>query len=427
MRVYLGVGSNLGDRLDNISAVVSALEKAGMRGIRSSPVVESPALLPAGAQASWNRPFLNAVLEAEVDGEPRDWLSRLKDIEVELGREPGSRWAPRMADIDILLWGEYQMESDSLVIPHPEMHKRAFVLSPLLHLAPTLRIPGFPHKSLVQWTRELVDHIPLWMGIVNVTPDSFSDAGQNAVWDTVEPFVREMVDAGVHIIDIGAESTRPGASPVSPKQEWARLEPVLAGVVELLGSSVLRPKISIDTRHVKVAERALEAGVDIINDVTGLTSAHMRALAAESKAEWIAMHQLSIPADRAVVLPPEADPGVEVERWLGQRCEQWLDAGLDLGQVIFDPGIGFGKDALQSLALLRRCGQFKNHGLRLLVGHSRKSFLSSFSSEQPGARDLETIGASLALCEKGVDVLRVHNVPDHLRAYRGWAHVRAPG
>lgn len=398
-----------------------------MRAIRSSPVVESPALLPAGAQVSWNRPFLNAVLEAEVDGEPLEWLPRLKRIEVDLGREACSRWTPRMADIDILLWGERQMDTDSLVIPHPEMHKRAFVLSPLLHLAPKLRIPGFPERSLVQWTRELVDHIPLWMGIVNVTPDSFSDAGQHAVWDNVEPFVREMVHAGVHIIDIGAESTRPGAVPVPPEVEWSRLEPVLGGLVELLGSSCLRPRISIDTRHARVAERALEAGVDIINDVTGLTSADMRALAAASNAEWIAMHQLSIPADRAVVLPAEADPCVEVERWLRQRCEQWTDAGLDLGRVIFDPGIGFGKDALQSLELLRHCGQFKNHGLRLLVGHSRKSFLAPFSDAQPRARDLETIGASLALCEKGVDVLRVHNVPDHLRAYRGWTHVRAPG
>ena len=424
MKVYLGVGSNLGARRQNIVAAIAALETAGMRAVRSSPVVESPALLPAGAQASWNRPFLNVVLEAETEGHALDWLPRLKQIEDDLGREKTSRWAPRTLDIDILTWGEQRLDTDALVVPHPEMHKRAFVLSPLLHLAPTFRIPGFPHKSLLQWTSELPGHIPLWMGIVNVTPDSFSDAGQHAVWEGVEPFVREMIDAGVHIIDLGAESTRPGATPVSPEAEWARLEPVLSGLFELLQNDPLRPKISVDTRHVLVAERALGAGVDMLNDVTGLSSARMRSLARESGVDWVAMHHLSIPARRDVVLAPEADPVAELQTWLRQQLETWSNDGLDLDRIFFDPGIGFGKDALHSLELLRHCGRFRELGLRLLVGHSRKSFLAPFADAQPRERDLETIGASLALCGKGVDVLRVHNVPVHLRAYRGWSHVR---
>ena len=268
-----------------------------------------------------------------------------------------------------------------------------------------------------------------------------------------------MTEAGVHIIDVGGESTRPGAVPVDPAEEWSRIGPVLERLIERTAGRRLRPLLSLDTRYAEVAEKGLKLGVDVINDVGGLTSPDMIALAKGSGRDWVAMHHVTVPADPRVTLPPDRDPFDAVEQWLIARMEAWEAQGLDLERIIFDPGIGFGKNRLQSLRLLRRAGEFRRHGLRVLVGHSRKSFMKSFSgagedearmeqtrSSPAGALgadvgdftqrnrgatapavashdDLTTLGASLNLCVQGVDVIRVHDVPLHTTAYRGWSHV----
>ena len=231
------------------------------------------------------------------------------------------------------------------------------------------------------------------------------------------------MEAGVHIIDVGGESTRPGATPVDPEVEWARVAPVLERLVERFSGERPRPLLSLDTRHAEVAAKGLEMGVDIINDVSGLTSPGMLVLARDADCDWIAMHHVTIPADPRTTLPDDEDPFDAVEAWLLERMESWEAGGLNLERIIFDPGIGFGKNRLQSLRLLRRAGEFRRHGLRVLVGHSRKSFMKSFAGEDEGGRDLATIGASLHLCAQGVDIIRVHDVPAHVAAYRGWSHL----
>jgi dihydropteroate synthase len=293
----------------------------------------------------------------------------------------------------------------------------------LVHLRPDLRVPGRPEQTVLQMSQELPHHIPLWMGVVNLTPDSFSDGGKHTEWAAVEPLVEAMAEAGVHIVDLGAESTRPGASPVSAQEEWSRLQPVLERLRERWASDPLGPRTSIDTRHPEVVEKALRVGVDIVNDVSGLTCDAMICLARDSGNEWVAMHHLTIPAERGVILSEDCDPCQEVEAWLERQLERWERAGLDLGRVIFDPGIGFGKNSLQSLEILRHVSRFRRHGLRVLAGHSRKSFMKDFSALVPAERDMDTIGASLSLCRKGVDILRIHDVPRHARAYLAWAHV----
>jgi dihydropteroate synthase len=135
------------------------------------------------------------------------------------------------------------------------------------------------------------------------------------------------------------------------------------------------------------------------------------------------MHNLGVPADKTRVLPADQDPTDAVERWLDERLVEWARAGLDLGRIVFDPGVGFGKNALQSLRLLRNVQRFHRYGLRLLVGHSRKSFMHHVTTASREERDLFTVGASLGLCAQGVDILRVHNVAAHAAAYRGWSHV----
>ena len=161
--------------------------------------------------------------------------------------------------------------------------------------------------------------------------------------------------------------------------------------------------------------------MDIINDVGGLTSPDMVALARGSGRDWVAMHHVTVPTDPQVTLPVDRDPYDGVEQWLRRRMEAWDAQGIDLERIIFDPGIGFGKNRLQSLRLLRRTGEFRRHGLRVLVGHSRKSFMKSFAGKADD--DLTTLGASLHLCAQGVDIIRIHNVPLHTAAWRGWSHL----
>ena len=424
MTTYLGLGSNLGDRRGHLARGVSALAAAGLRDVRVSPVVETPALLPERASSGWNLPFLNLVLSAVTDLSPDDLLALARRIQDELGGSHESRWAPRALDIDILLVDDLVQRGGQLVLPHPFMHQRAFVMVPLAHLGPWLRLPGQPEHTVLELAHALPQHLPLWMGIVNITPDSFSDGGLYTEWDAVEGQVQAMLEAGVHYVDLGAESTRPGATPLTPDQEWQRLQPVLGGVLALFRGLPLPPRVSVDTRHPRTAARALEAGAHMINDVSGLTDPEMIAVAAGSDAEWVAMHSLSVPAAGDIRLAEDCDAPAEVERWLEQQIARWDSAGLDLRRLMFDPGIGFGKTSLQSLQLLRGVRRFARHGVRVLVGHSRKSFFKDFSGRSAGDRDLETIGASLKLCEQGVDVLRVHDVPGHVRAFNAWAHLQ---
>ena len=422
MNVYLGLGSNLGDRRANLSRALDALARDQVRISRISPVVESPAMLPDDAPADWNRPYSNIVAECEAQGSPQELLNRLKRIELELGRGEHARWAPRTIDLDILLWGDERIVTERLTVPHPGITERAFVLTPLAALAPLATIPGRGTKTVLEWSRANGRHIPLWMGIVNVTPDSFSDGGLFETWPAVEAQVDALVAAGASFVDVGAESTRPGATPLDPEQEWERLERVLGPLIDKHTSSPLRPRFSVDTYHPRTARRALALGVAVINDVGGLTSPEMLELAATSDRDWIAMHNLGLPADRARTLPVDRDPVVEVGRWLEQRLDEWQRAGLDLGRIVFDPGIGFGKNPLQSLRLLRGIERFERYGLRILVGHSRKSFMHGLTAN-PADRDLFTMGASLRLCSRSVEILRVHDVAAHAAAYRGWAHL----
>lgn len=423
MDVYLGLGSNLGDRRRHLADALAALGAAGVDVIDVSPIVESPALLPDDAEPDWNRPFLNLAARCRTAQSPEQVLDLAKDIERRLGRDASRRWSPRPIDIDILLWGREEIRTDRLTVPHPALTERNFVLAPLVALNAGLTVPGHGDRTVLDFSRDLRHRIPLWMGIVNVTPDSFSDGGRFEDWDAVERHVDAMMASGVQILDVGAESTRPGAAPLPAAQEWARLEPLLGRLVDKLRPMPLRPLISVDTYHADVARRAIESGVDIINDVGGLTDRAMLQLAATSDADWVAMHSLTVPADRNVTLPTDSSPVDQVAAWLEHRLAAWSRAGISLERVLFDPGIGFGKNPLQSLELLRNVSRFQSFGLRCLVGHSRKSFMRGFTAANTFERDLFTIGASLNLCAQGVDVIRVHDVPAHVKAYRGWAHL----
>ncbi len=423
IRVYLGLGSNLGDRKENLRNAIEALGNCSVDVLRVSPVIETPALLPDDAPWEWNQPFLNLALECDVACTPEALLTSIHTIQNNMGRDSSRRWSPRPVDIDILLWGNEIIQTDTLTIPHRDMHLRHFVLTPMIALVPGMTIPGRGDHTLLQWSRQLTHHIPLWMGIINVTPDSFSDGGKHQHLDDALASIEAMTNAGCSILDLGAESTRPGADTIGADAEWERLQPLLDALHSRYQSDDLRPKISIDTRNPSVAEKALCAGVDFINDVSGLSDPAMISLAAQSDCDWIAMHSLSVPADSSVVMDTGKDPIEQLQQWLHEKSELWSKAGIDLSRVIFDPGIGFGKNPLQSLKILQRADAFHESGFRLLVGHSRKSFMKSFAGSDVHERDMVTVGAAMQLCQQGVDIIRVHNIADHICAYRGWAHL----
>lgn len=248
------------------------------------------------------------------------------------------------------------------------------------------------------------------MAIVNVTPDSFSDGGACLrPEDAARAIGRHMAD-GADVIDIGAESTRPGARPLTPEEEWTRLEPVLALLPRFAGAKV---EFSIDTRHAATAEKALAAGVRWINDVSGFADPAMVAAVRDSDCRLVVMHSLSVPVDKQIVLPAACDPVAEVLAFARRRRDDLQQEGIDRSRIVFDPGIGFGKTAEQSREMLRRIDTFKALEVPLLIGHSRKSFLGSVTD-----RDEATLAVSRDLIRAGVDYLRVHDVAGHRQLLR---------
>ena len=246
---------------------------------------------------------------------------------------------------------------------------------------------------------------PLLMGIVNVTPDSFSDGGNFLSHEKAIKHALQLVLEGVDILDIGGESTRPYAIPVEADEELRRVIPVIKG----LAVAVDIP-ISIDTSKAIVAEAALAAGAEIINDVTGLQGdPRMMPLAIETQAGVCVMHMQGTP--QTMQDAPQYDDVVsEIHAYLAKRRDVLLATGITPERICLDPGIGFGKTHRHNLTLMANCWRFQDLGCPLLVGHSRKGFLAKLLGDSTLDRTAATVGASLALARQGVQVLRVHDV-----------------
>jgi len=262
---------------------------------------------------------------------------------------------------------------------------------------------------------------PLVMGIVNITPDSFStssglEEAQALAVRSIE-LAHEQVKAGAEILDLGAESTRPGAVALSEEEEWARLFPVLREVL------TWRIPVSVDTYKSGIMRRALEMGVDIINDIFAFQQVGSLALMKEFGCGMCLMHMKGTP--QTMQLNPIEDAVVQqVKNFFTERLKACEELGISLKRLMLDPGIGFGKSVEQNFALLAHQDEVRVKGLPLLVGWSRKSSLGAVTGLEVGERLIPSVAAALLAMERGAQVIRVHDVRETVTARAVWKAMR---
>ena len=437
--VILGLGSNIGNRYQYLREAIEYLSTSPELSIeKMSAVYESQALIPPdhaqqaidrqNQQHTWNKPFLNCAVRISTQLDPQQLLVITKGIEKAMQREPAARWYPRNIDIDILAWDDRIMDEPHLRIPHPGLEQRPFALWPLHDVAPEWLHPQLKQKAseLVKpWGNRFSGQAPLQtrqintdisvtqlVGIINVTPDSFSDGGLCFTPENALQQAKKLLAEGATVLDLGAESTRPGAVPLEPGEEWMRLQPVLS----LIKSECPQAKLSIDTYHPETAEQCLKHGIDYLNDVSGFTNTAMRQLAKDANIPIIFMHSMKVPATKTDLIPENCDPAQFIFDWAQQKIDSFLQDGFNHENCIFDPGIGFGNSPAQAWQLLNHIEKFHQLGVKLYVGHSRKSFLKALPQSNYRDHDFDTAIISAELAKKNIHFLRIHNVAMNKRA-----------
>ncbi|KAG0299308.1 trifunctional dihydropteroate synthetase, partial [Dissophora globulifera] len=369
-QVYLALGSNLGDSAANLKNALRLLEQGDhVRVVDTSFMYETPPMYVTDQPT-----FLNAACKVNTDLAPLDLLKKIKEIEAEMGRDFGViRNGPRPIDIDILLYDSIEHHDDVLTIPHVAMQEREFVLRPLCDIAKDIEHPKlYRHISQLlsqlllkqEEAKEKTDvihkSVPLgnkiihWdtktliMGILNTTPDSFSDGGDYSTTEAAALRAQQLVDDGADIIDVGGMSTRPHAIEISEEEEIQRVVPV----IQLLRARGFDCPISVDTFRASVADKAIEAGADMINDVSaGRRDPAMYSVMAKWNVPVCLMHMRGDSKTMMSQTDYGADNDVvgEISRDLNKSVQRAIAAGVHRWNIIVDPGIGFAKNSEQSL------------------------------------------------------------------------------
>ena len=325
---------------------------------------------------------------------------------------------PHYRAIEVLLRGPSGPATSFRAVP---AELRAWAAGPARRLAPRIHqlietVATSPAPILrLGWER------PRLMGVVNVTPDSFSDGGRHFDAAAAIAHGRALQVSGADIIDVGGESTRPGAEPVSIDEELSRVVPVIDGLRDLPAP------ISIDTRHAAVMVAALAAGASIINDISALTAdPESLAVAAGSAAPVVLMHCLGDPRTMQQT-PSYDDVLLDIFDYLEARVAACVAAGIDRSRLIVDPGIGFGKTVDHNLEILRGLAVFQGLGCPIMVGVSRKSFIAKLDSGQAADQRLPgSLAAGLWALSQGARILRVHDVGETIQAIRVWSALQFP-
>ncbi len=253
------------------------------------------------------------------------------------------------------------------------------------------------------------------MGIINSTPDSFYDGGRNDSIEKAIVAVKEMVDAGADIIDVGGESSRPGAQQIPADEEIGRTTPL----IRELRRAFPALRISIDTYKWRVAAAAIEAGAGMLNDISALRlEPELARVAADTRVPICLMHMQGTPADMQAAPHYPLDVCYEINSFFSERIRAAAETGVEETQIILDPGIGFGKTVRHNLDILNRLGEFRCHGRPLLVGASRKSFIGKTLGLDPEERLEGSLAAAVVAVSRGADIVRVHDVRETVRAAR---------
>ncbi|EAQ87300.1 hypothetical protein CHGG_03919 [Chaetomium globosum CBS 148.51] len=473
---YIALGSNLGDRIGWIEKACNEMDARGIKVKRTSSLWETEPMYVLDQDR-----FVNGACEVETTMEPLELLDALQDIENKLGRKKVIDKGPRNIDLDILLYDNLQVNHERLTIPHIGIPEREFVLRPLAELIPDKPIdPNRPWRLTADYLDALPPsktplttmtplsshHPPIQalnpsrkthvMAILNMTPDSFSDGGQNlplpldsntitpsttttngtTTDSTTDPStalhhtITTLLDAGASMIDIGGQSTAPGTPEVPLAEELARVIPAIRLIRTRFPTTTTttttttssRPVlISVDTYRAAVASAAIEAGADIVNDVSGGSmDPAMLATVARLGATVCLMHMRGTPATMAGLAEyPAAEGGLigGIARELVQRVRAAEEAGVRRWRIVLDPGLGFAKVGRQNVDVLRHLDELRAwpglQGLPWLVGSSRKSFVGRVTGvPTPKERIWGTAATVAAAVQGGADVVRVHDVKE---------------
>ncbi|KAJ2583944.1 trifunctional dihydropteroate synthetase [Coemansia sp. RSA 1836] len=493
---YIALGTNLGNRLENMHQALHRLNT----DMPNSHVVETSFLYQTAPMYVTDQPaFLNAACLVKTALEPLALLDELKRIEAEMGRDFGMyRNGPRIMDLDILFYDEIDMQTERLTIPHALLHERRFQLGPLCdidgdlmhhrlgkttgalfrHLTTHSNVPDdivrvtplrgsractgtFDEGAILKALSPLSQKETVFMGILNCTPDSFSDGGDFATLDLAVEHATALIKGGANIIDIGGQSTRPGATQVGVDEEIRRVVPVIQRIREL---GIATP-ISVDTFYAKVAAAALDAGADIVNDVTGGSfDAEMLPLVARRQCPYVMMHMRGDPSTMTK-LNDYGEYGGDVVRGtrfeLAQRVRAALDQGVPRWNIILDPGIGFAKEGAQNFEFLRRLPELTARNIRasakhttslpaagssgndegeegfidedlatglanypVLVGSSRKRFIGQATGKTEAKdRVWGTAATVTAAIQGGASIVRIHDMAEMVDVARVSDHI----
>ncbi|KAG5062867.1 hypothetical protein JHK85_004050 [Glycine max] len=456
--VVIALGSNVGDRLHNFKEALKLMRNSGINITRHACLYET-----APAYVTDQPRFINSAVRAVTKLGPHELLSALKKIEKDLGRTGGIRYGPRPIDLDILFYGKYKVRSDILTIPHERIWERPFVMAPLMDLlgsaidsdtvASWHSFSGHSRgltglwedlgsesligefgkegmyrvmpvaNGLLDWSRRTSV-----MGILNVTPDSFSDGGNFKSVESAVYQVRLMISEGADMIDIGAQSTRPTASRISAAEELGRLIPVLEAVVSM--PEVEGKLISVDTFYSEVASEAVSKGAHLINDVSaGQLDSNMFKVMADLDVPYVAMHMRGDPSTMQNSENLKyGNVCKEISSELYSRVREAEMLGIPAWRIMIDPGIGFSKKTEHNLDILMGLPDIREEiatrslaisHAPMLIGPSRKRFLGEICSRPDAAkRDPSTIASVTAGVLGGANIVRVHNVKDNLDAVK---------
>ncbi|KAJ0963521.1 hypothetical protein J5N97_028643 [Dioscorea zingiberensis] len=451
--VVIALGSNVGDRVHNINKSLQLMKKSGIGITRHGCLYETePAYVT-------DQPlFLNSAIRATTELGPHELLKVLKQIEKDLGRTDGIRYGPRPIDLDILFYDRFKIESEDLTVPHERLWERPFVMAPLMDLLGS----SIDSDTVASWHSStkyngglfelweklggessigkkglrrvlpIGNHLWDWskkthvMGVLNLTPDSFSDGGKFQEVEAAVSQVKLLISEGADLIDIGAQSTRPFARRLSPNEELQRLIPVLDAIVQI--PEMEGKLLSVDTFYAEVASEAVKKGVHIINDVSGgQLDPEILRVAAELGVPYVVMHMRGDPSTM------QSDKNLQYEDVCKDVASELLDrireaerSGIPLWRIIIDPGLGFSKNSAQNLEILMGISSIRSQLGRnsfaashapIMLGPSRKRFLGEICGRSdPIERDPATIAAVTAGILGGANIIRVHNAKHNLDA-----------